>query len=101
MENLILRYKAAKENIERNPELKLRIDEYKRLHVAFQKRAACLLPGSFPSFDEEKAISSIYWGLMLNEQAKEFLESERKLVCAAKMQIAEIADACNIDFSFL
>ena len=95
MDSLTEKYKTAQMNIETNADLKNRIAEYRRTHLALQRRSQ----NQPLSFDEERMISSMYWSLMLNEDAKNLLESERFIINRAYEKMEEMCE--GIDFSFL
>ncbi len=71
------KYLEAKEKIIINQSLVSKIKEYKRAHMEFQLK---LMNNSNPSFEEERIVSKLYSDLMLNDEAKTYLECEKDLM---------------------
>ena len=87
-------YCEARNRIARDPELKLRLDAYRQMHMAYQGK---LINQQQPGLDEEKQISNLYWSLMLNPDAKTYLENEKKLVDLIDTLYNKIGNACDIE----
>ncbi len=86
-------YITSKNNILKDPELNLKVYRYKKLNFEYQSK---IINGFMPAFDEERRISTIYWELVLNKDAKAFLESEKKLVELINSVYNIIGDSCEI-----
>ena len=84
----------AKKNVDDNPELKEKILKYKKLNFEYQCK---IMNEANVSFDEEKHISSMYHTLLLDAEAKFFLESEKKLVELLDRIYNIISGPCEIE----
>lgn len=87
-------YISAKHTVNSNPELKSSIEKFKRANFDYQHK---IMNNKTPSFEEEKEISSIYWSLMRNNDTKNYIESEKKLVELLDKIYNIIGSACEID----
>jgi cell fate (sporulation/competence/biofilm development) regulator YlbF (YheA/YmcA/DUF963 family) len=91
------RYKAylsAKQKIHNDPALKEAVDTYKKANFDYQYR---MLHNDQPSFEEEKAVSSLFWKLMNNANAKSYLECEKGMIETMNEIYTIIGGACEID----
>ena len=70
-------YLISKENIQKDTELYSKICDFKKIHTEFQKKKH---NGEYISLDYEKDISKRYHNLILNNDAKIFLENEKALI---------------------
>ena len=70
-------YRAAKEKLAANPDLKARVEAFQTAH---QSLSAGLLYQDRPDIAEERAISGQYAELMLYPAAREYWSAERALL---------------------
>jgi cell fate (sporulation/competence/biofilm development) regulator YlbF (YheA/YmcA/DUF963 family) len=87
------RYLTAKKAVESDAALFERVAEYKQLNADY--RTKCI--DGFYHFDTEKIISNLYWELMLNDDASEYLRCESELAAVISGAIAEITKGCPLD----
>lgn len=87
-------YISAKHTVNSNPGLKSSIEKFKKANFDYHHK---IMNNESPSFDEEKEISSIYWSLMRNDDTKNYIESEKKLVELLDKIYNVIGGACEID----
>lgn len=86
-------YIDRKALIDANPDLRARIQIFKRAQFDYQSKT---LQSLQPSFDEEKYVSKLYADLTLNEDARLFLESEKEILQTLR-DVHETIQSCNID----
>lgn len=70
-------YVKYKKAIETEPALYDRIMTFRQAHIEFQMK---VMQNQNPSFEDEKYVSSLYSSLMLNTDARNFIESEKKVL---------------------
>jgi len=87
-------YHAAKADISADPALMLKLDAYKKRHIAYR---LTVQNGEPASLDVEKEIGSLYGELMLEPRTRAFLESERVLTEATADICQMLADACGVE----
>jgi cell fate (sporulation/competence/biofilm development) regulator YlbF (YheA/YmcA/DUF963 family) len=87
-------YLSVKQKINNDPELKYQISAFRKANFDYQYR---FLNNESPSFEEEKAVSSIYWKLMSNADAKKYLECEKSIVERLERIYNIIGSACELD----
>lgn len=95
---LYRQYRRSRIRLEAKPDLADRLHQYKKKQHTYEYK---LLQNQPASFDEEKLLSHLLAELTLNEDACEFLNSEKRLLDVYGQIMDIIHDACEIDlFSF-
>lgn len=87
-------YERSKNKIHMDEDLTLKIYRYKKMNFDYQHK---LMNNIEPSFDEEKKISGLYSELLLNDDARLFLESEKKLIDLVSDIYNIIGEACGLE----
>ncbi len=87
-------YTNSKIKISSNTDLCRRIKEFKGAHLNFQAK---LLQNIQTSFDEERHVSKLYADLLLNDDARLFLESEKIMLEIIAKVYSTINNSCKID----
>jgi cell fate (sporulation/competence/biofilm development) regulator YlbF (YheA/YmcA/DUF963 family) len=88
------RYTAARRAVAETPGLLERIRGFKRAQLAYHAK---LLEQHDLPFEEEKRISGLHANLMLNADAKAYLDSERVLLDVIRKVQDIVAESCEID----
>lgn len=91
------RYKAAKSSIEADADLSAKLRAFKQAQVAFEWKA---MQGEARDFNEARYVSKLYTDLMLDDDAKTFLVSEREILTLIAQIHSAIDAACEIDIGF-
>ncbi len=81
-------YVESKKGIDCNESLREKIDFYKSKHFAYQTK---LLNDEPTTFEEEKEVSALYAALLLNADAKHFLQSEANMLKIFRTVVDTIA----------
>ena len=85
-------YATAREEVEQDAELKQRLAAYKACHLSCRTKF-----GNTPVSDEERVVGELYWALMLDDRARNFLESEREAADLVAMLFRTIAEGCPVE----
>lgn len=89
------RYISAKENLERNTELKVKVDEYRKKNFFIQNKE------SNNKLDELKNLFSEYYEVLSDKNVKEYMDCEL-ILCRTLQQINEIiVDGIDFDVDFI
>ena len=86
-------YNRLKVSLEDNPELKVKIDEFKIKSESYEIK---LLQTGEDSFDEEKIVSSLYSEVMLYEDGKLYLDAEKKLYGLLDQMFTILENRCRL-----
>ena len=89
-------YHEAKTDIKKRPDLLAKLKEYKSLNLRYQLAVIKENP-ELSSFDDEKRLSSMYQQLVADEKARQFLESEKKILILIEKIYDIIGTACKIE----
>lgn len=90
-------YTEAKAYIDKRPDLKNKIFEFKKNHLEFQRKK---IGDEQISFDYEKNMSKAYYSLILNDDVRKFLESEQVLIKLLSEVYNKITNDCMLDLDF-
>jgi cell fate (sporulation/competence/biofilm development) regulator YlbF (YheA/YmcA/DUF963 family) len=86
-------YAAAKDALNNEPNLAERIAEFRRLDAEYRKG----VDNGFYHFDAEKRVSKIYWDLMLNQTAADYIRREREVTELITKAAGEVLDVFGED----
>lgn len=90
------KYSEIKAKIIENSFLTFKIKEFKRAHVEYQLKAMNNEP---VAFEEERRVSKLYADLMLDNDAKEYLENESAILAMIARIHKILNERCRIDLS--
>ena len=90
-------YQEAKAAVNERSMLLLKLDAYKKKHIAYRTAIA---NGAPPIPETEAELNELYWSLMLDSRARRFLESEQEVITLFSALCGVIAEACPVDPSF-
>jgi cell fate (sporulation/competence/biofilm development) regulator YlbF (YheA/YmcA/DUF963 family) len=88
------RYLYLKDMVTNDTALYEKINEYKRLNMEYREKCG---HGGFFHFDTEKYISNLYWELMLNDAAADFLRYESEIAQVITGAVTEITKGCPLE----
>ncbi|GHV42862.1 hypothetical protein FACS189490_12610 [Clostridia bacterium] len=91
-------YLSLKAQISENAGLKAEIDEFKRLNSRLQMDK---VNGREVSFDDERHAANVYWQIMLNETAREYLKAERELAQFLHGVFSDVRERAQLTVDFL
>lgn len=89
---LYRRYQAAKTAVAKDFRISNMLEEYKRLNTEYRQKSA---HGAY-NFDSEKQVSGLYWDLMLNNDAAEYLRCERDLAAVISGVVEKLTGDCPL-----
>lgn len=90
-------YCYYKDKIEKNNELRKKLNDFRKLHIDFQWNKA---NGNNISFEEEKYISQTYFSLMTNKDIMGFFKNERILLSLINKFYDIINNKIKIEVNF-
>ena len=92
-----LLYVETKNKIAGNPGLETQIKEFKRAQMDYRFKH---MEGTPITFEEEQNLSKIYSDLLLHDDARVFLDSERKLLDMITKIQNMISGSCPVELDF-
>lgn len=90
-------YLNSKDKINKDSELKKRIKDFREKSMSFQSK---LMQNQEVSFEEEKYISSLYFGLIVNEDVKTYFKNEELLLNLMANIYNKLGNECRLDLDF-